>query len=57
MASDFLDPKKLAPAQITFLSIVENQKIGQNIDFRAPVGFEIALGVFAARIFWYLNDS
>ena len=35
-----------------FWSIVKNQKIDQKIDFRAPVGLEIALGVFAARIFY-----
>ena len=40
-----------------FWSILKNQKIDQKSDFRAPVGFEIALGVFAARIFLYLNDS
>ena len=53
----FFGGKKSAPAKIFFWSIVKNQKIDQKIDFWAPVGSEIALGVFAARIFLYLNDS
>ena len=43
--------QKPAPAKIIFWSIVKNQKIDQTIDFRAPGGFEIVVGVFAARIF------
>ena len=40
-----------------FWSILKNQKIDQKFDFRAPVGLEVAIGVFAARIFLYLNGS
>ena len=56
VAPDYLDRKKSALPKSFFWSIFKNQKIDQTIDFRAPVGFEIALGVFAARIFLYLND-
>ena len=53
----FLDPKNRPLPKSLFWSILENQKIDKKTDIRARVGFEIALGVFAARIFLYLNDS
>ena len=50
--SRFFGPKKIGPCQTHFFSqIFKNQKINQKNNFRAPVGFEIALGVLAARIF------
>ena len=57
VAPDYLVEKNRPLPKSLFWSIVKNQKIDQKNDFRAPVGLELALGVFAARIFLYLNDS